>query len=667
MKSYKKQAFSLTELLIVLVVVAILFAALAPILTKRRHGSTTGYEPIWMFVSNDDQKDAYYDPGMHEATSAAYVGFKPSTISRPYAKVILKASNDNQKPQNMIQFRYGSGNGTLSGIFFADTNGNYINTNRLGGTTKFNYNDAILNSNTRFNTILGADAFSKVTEANSAVAIGAGALSNGNKPNLTTVVGSGSGKYAASSNVILGANTALGENITNNVIAGANVMSVKESQGSKNVVAGSNVAVAGLKNTNNSLVETGYNSTDGNFLSEKNVLIGARTIRADYLNNSTIIGSGAYTGAGFMKGSGAKKYTVAKDLTAIGYNTCSSMELAMPNGGARTCIGPTSGQATNSSPTAFNTDKYDHIFLGGAPIGGFGGRSVLEVHNVDTSHSITGVLPNVGPTVVLNSHLVVRGNTYFPRVTDGALVAHGSFGLIYGDVRQNRDWCSKGCCIRLWRRWKCSEWREKNGCNIVAELFDWMVNPFVKIIFETFGFNLGKWGVIFGNFDGFKASNGGRQMAKEPLSNSAMYFFVGNDNNCSSSSYCPSLKTSDIRLKENISENTDSLNKLLNISPYNYTYKSDLKKLPQVGVIAQDLRNYMPNSVSTNKDGFLQIRWDEMFFTTINSIKALDKKVVKLAIETDELEKDTKQLVNEQKSVKTRIDSINKRLNKLEK
>ena len=56
-----------------------------------------------------------------------------------------------------------------------------------------------------------------------------------------------------------------------------------------------------------------------------------------------------------------------------------------------------------------------------------------------------------------------------------------------------------------------------------------------------------------------------------------------------------------------------------------------------------------------------------MFFTTINSIKALDKKVVKLAIETDELEKDTKQLVNEQKSVKTRIDSINKRLNKLEK
>ena len=33
---HKKQAFSLTELLIVLVVIAILFAAMAPIVTKRR-------------------------------------------------------------------------------------------------------------------------------------------------------------------------------------------------------------------------------------------------------------------------------------------------------------------------------------------------------------------------------------------------------------------------------------------------------------------------------------------------------------------------------------------------------------------------------------------------------------------------------------------------------
>lgn len=659
MKSYKKQAFSLTELLIVLVVAAILFAALAPILTKRRHGSTTGNEPIWMFVNNDDQKDAYYDPGMHEAISAAYVGFKPSTISKPYAKVILKASNAHRKPQNMIQFRYGSGNGTLSGVFFADTNGNYIHTNRLGGTAQYNYNDLLNNANTKYNTVLGADAFSKVTEANSAVAIGAGALSNGNKPNSTTVIGSGSGKNAAANNIVLGANAGLGQNLTNNVIAGANVMSVKESQGSKNVVAGSNVVAAGLKN--GSLLDTGIQQDVD---STENVLIASRNIAAEYMNQSTVVGAGAYNGG----------YKTAKQVTAIGYNSCSSMEFAMTNGGARTCIGATSGQAQNGSPLEFNTDKYDHVFIGGAPIGGFGGRSVLEVHNIEASHRMNA-LPNVGPTVVLNSHMVVRGNIYFPRVSDGHVVSHGSAMLDSGDAVQNRDWCTKGCCFRVFRRWKCSDWKDHNGCNIIADIINWTIglaSSLLKVVtggwFDPSRF-MGKWGAIFNDYDAFKASEGGKEMAREPQTSSAMYFFTGVApcKNSGSDNSCPNLKTSDIRLKENISEYTASLDKLINITPYSYTYKSDVNGLPQVGVIAQDLRNYMPNSVSTNKDGFLQIRWDEMFYTAINSIKSLDSKVIELAIETEELEKDSKQIANEQKSVKNRIDSINKRLNKLEK
>lgn len=661
MKSYNKQAFSLTELLIVLVIVSVLFAALSPIMTKRRNGATTGIEPVWMFVNNDDQKDAYYDPGMHEANSAAYIGFKPSNITKPYAKVILKASNKDKKPQNMIQFRHGTGNGTLGGVFTADENGNYINTNRLGGTAKYNYNDFLNNSSNKENTILGADAFSKVTEAHNVVAVGAGALSNGNKPNYSTVVGAGAGKNASSNNVILGANSGLGQGISENVIAGTNVMSVTESVGSHNVVAGSNVAVAGLKNSSNAALNTYITNLPSNkFYSTNNVLIGSRQIKADYLNNSTIIGAGAFNGGGYLSTS------VAKDLTAIGYNSCSSMNMPMPNGGARTCIGYTSAQAQNSTPLSFNSDKYDHVFLGGAPMGGFGGRSVLEVHNVDTKHKIPNVLPNVGPTVVLNSHLVVRGNTYFPRISDGQVVPHMSFGLTYGSAEQNRDFCTKGCCFRVFRRWKCSSWKEKNGCNIIADIADWILSPFVKLVFTVFHFNLGKWGVIFGNFDGFKATSDGRKMPKEPLTNSAMYYdpLV---KPCNEVGSCAKLKTSDIRLKENISENNDSLDKLLNVIPYNYSYKSDVKALPQVGVIAQDLQTYMPNSVSKDKDGFLQIRWDEMFYTAINSIKTLDSKVEKLTVETNSLEKDSAQVEQEQKLVQNRINEINNRLNKLEK
>ena len=48
----KKYAFSLTELLIVLVVLAVLFAALAPILTTRHNGASVSTENIWNYVNS---------------------------------------------------------------------------------------------------------------------------------------------------------------------------------------------------------------------------------------------------------------------------------------------------------------------------------------------------------------------------------------------------------------------------------------------------------------------------------------------------------------------------------------------------------------------------------------------------------------------------------------
>ncbi len=654
MKLYKKQAFSLTELLIVLVVVAVLFAALAPIFTKRRHGTVVGDEPVWMFVNNDDQKDAYYDPGMPKALSTAFVGVKPDSVldKTPYSKVIVKATKHNNKPQNIIQFRYGSGNGTLTGIFAADTNGNYLNTTRLNGTPAKNYNDLLLDGTN--NTALGSDAMSKMKSGSNSVAIGSSAMNETESSSYTTAVGSNAGKKAGSANVIIGANSGAGNGIANNVILGANSMSLNESVGNSNVVVGANVAVSGLKNgTEDEAGIKGFATSSGN------VVLSARTIGADYFKNSTVIGYGAYNGA----------KQSATDLTAIGYNACSSFESdknPMQDGGARTCIGPTTGQARNYAPMSFFNDPYDHVFLGGAPIGGYPGLSVLEVHNIKTSHSITGVKPNVGPTVVLNSNLVVRGNLYFPRVSDGVLVAHASGNLKYGKKRQNRDWCTKGCCFRIIRRWKCSDFKERNGCNIIADIFDFIVNPFVKIVFETFNFNLGKWGVIFGNFDGFKADNDGREVAEEPETGTAMLFLPNTE--CSSHpSLCPKLKVSDIRLKENISENNVSLDKLLNVMPYNYSYKADKNAVPQVGVMAQDLEIYMPNAVSKDKNGFLQIRWDEMFYASINSIKELDSKLEGLISETATLEKDTLQVAQDQKSVKNRIEEMNRRLNKLEK
>ena len=55
----------------------------------------------------------------------------------------------------------------------------------------------------------------------------------------------------------------------------------------------------------------------------------------------------------------------------------------------------------------------------------------------------------------------------------------------------------------------------------------------------------------------------------------------------------PKIKTSDLRLKENISENNDGINSILKLMPYNYVFKDDKQHVQQVGVMAQDLQKYL--------------------------------------------------------------------------
>ena len=83
--------------------------------------------------------------------------------------------------------------------------------------------------------------------------------------------------------------------------------------------------------------------------------------------------------------------------------------------------------------------------------------------------------------------------------------------------------------------------------------------------------------------------------------------------------------------------------------------------------MAQDLEKYLPNSVSKDDKGYLSIRWDELFYVTINSVKDLDAKITGLNSSVDLVEKDSAMLAKEQKSTKNRIKEISKRIDKLEK
>lgn len=595
---HKKQAFSLTELLIVLVVIAILFAAMAPIVTKRRNGADIANESVWNYVNDDDQMDAFYDPGMRTWTSTAVFGFTPSKLESPYAKTIIKA-----KPkQRMIQFRYGSGSGISTGSLFLDDKNNiYLTSN----------NDKLVNADkSKSTTAAGLGALSNRSDVTYSVALGSDAF-KGDKDTSSTndtiinAIGSASSKNlkGVSTTTAIGALSNQSRiNPVYTVAIGGQSLASFDYHPQKSVYVGYSTG-AGEKNTS----DVAYNT-----------ILGSSYPGGEGSNSNTILGYNSYTNG----------YEAAKHVTAVGAYTCNSIKGVKSDSAnaGRTCIGYGSGREYNNTPDAFTQDDYDRVFLGGTPLGGFNGRGVVEVHNINTSY--TALMENEAGnqkslpsnSVVMNSNIVVRGGlyTYSPR----KLVGHRPIGID-------------------------PAWTNNFQCH-------------------------GDYYLSVSGQRGYHANNTPGSFGK-PGDKSESFFEAGNtcgglDKYPTGTSGCPNLKTtSDRRLKDNISENNSGLKEILTLKPYEYIFKSDKKKTPQVGVIAQDLQKVFPNSVHQSEDGYLHIRWDEMFYAMINAIKTLDKKVVQIASDITGMESDVKQLKSSHSKIQKQIASLNERATKLER
>lgn len=625
MKLYKQRAFSLTELLIVLVVIAILFAAMAPILTKRRDGSNIAGEEVWNYVNDDRNKDVFFDPGMKNWTSSAIVGYTPDKVESPYAKVIVKA-----KPkQRMIQFRYGSGNGTAAGSLYMDDKYNIM----MGSDNNafVNYSSSYFSSTTGI-TIAGFGAFNNYQHGfDYASLLGANTLRRSSV---------GSAYPYTCYGIFIG--NSVGRNI--NLGCGDEVsLYIGSEAGQASKPHSQTVGLGGLSLASSAYrprysVYVGY-STGGGAIqadvdpnadslnaAEANVVVGSTfsgfrgTAGDNSANYNTLLGYGVYS----------KGHPQAANMTVVGYGACDSIKGVTGREG-RTCIGYKSANdfGTYGAPTAMNDaitkDKFDRVFLGGKPAsGGFNGRAVLETHDVggdkiyaDDGSSKSWTLYD-NRSVVLNSNLVVRGGLYTGRFHK--LVGYNPRDISLAFGTKTTDFICKG-----------DAW-------------------------------IGKCGV------GYVCTNKLGLAGQK----SASYMNGGTDCNVADTEYpaggdCIDLKTSDIRLKDNITENNDGLAKILELKPYKYTFKSDKKKVPQVGVIAQDLQKVFPNSVKMSDDGYLHIRWDEMFYAMINAIKTLDKKVEKIASNILNMESDVRILKSNHKELQQKIASLNVRAAKLEK
>jgi len=82
---------------------------------------------------------------------------------------------------------------------------------------------------------------------------------------------------------------------------------------------------------------------------------------------------------------------------------------------------------------------------------------------------------------------------------------------------------------------------------------------------------------------------------------------------------------SDKRLKNNIEDIKDSLNKLLKLKGVSFDRISDNKK--SIGVIAQDVKDVLPEVVSEDKDGYLSVSYGNIVALLIESVKELSNKI----------------------------------------
>ena len=124
---------------------------------------------------------------------------------------------------------------------------------------------------------------------------------------------------------------------------------------------------------------------------------------------------------------------------------------------------------------------------------------------------------------------------------------------------------------------------------------------------------------------------------------------------------------SDARLKNIQGDSTAGLNEINALEVKNYTYKNDKDKTPHVGVIAQQLKKVFPNSVIKDKDGYLKIKTEEIFYAMVNSIKELCAKLQELTAKVTGLDKRITELEQQNKLLLEQNKAFEKRLEKLEK
>ncbi len=587
----RKHAFTLAEVMIVLLVLTLLLAVFAPFITKRK---TTKKDELWHWATRNylaGPMDAFYNP--EESPNASlFIGTTPDSkaeiesLYTPLGKIVIRSGYlDNDHLQHQIHLRHGRVNYEDIGHFAGDLL--IDNANILFGAQypymKPKKTDRSYPAN---NIAIGFEALNEIGDrgentdpALNNIAIGQRAsevLAYGDS-NIAVGSGAGSTNRTGSRNIFIGYNAGGKTTANDNVLIGYNSHA---GQGEHNVFVGANTGQ-----------QPNYVTSEGVDSNEyaKNTAIGYQALSSVTTGQFNVaIGSGA------LKNLQKGYYNVA-----IGYNACGNLI----NQWYKTCIGYNSGPASEeSSPVGAELnmgidDRAERTYIGSNPnlssdgktwtsnSQGYGGDAVLEIHNVGgNNHNLINE-PDItsNTTTVINGNLVVMGKTY----------------LTVG-----------------------------------------------KVLYP-FSYENNLFGAPY----------------NEPCSNNQQNYSFATTGNCSSLSNLTGL--SDRRLKDIISKSGAGLREINQLKIYNYNFKNDKDKKLHTGVLAQELQKIFPNSVTKDDDGYLKIRWEEMFYASINAIKEINTKLVSFIKQTTNMEAKLRQLEKENTNLQARVNALSKRVEAL--
>ena len=774
----KLKAFTMAEVMVLLLTLSIMLAAFAPVMTKRQLNVAS--DNIWSFVPIDQELDSYYDTLEQSLPAQAFVGISPANslaVSQAvqndnnkvaYSKLIIRPSNKlPSSKQNQIMFRAGASElGEQVGNLFAGASnlllgGEYSNLRvhnddvfdnqtfpsarkAAFGNTAFGYNSLSGLINGQYNTAIGYYAMYELKTGKFNTAIGANAAKKLTDNENNTIIGykaatdlsfkkTGSTSYG-NNNTIIGLEAMAGADTSAKIEANT-VLGYKAFYNPKGTSIGNTVA--------------GYNVFSGGEDSSYNTVIG---------NNSMM------------------NLTKGNYNTAFGYNSCNSL-LAGDN---KTCIGANAGSPrVSDNKTPFSnlfTGNYDRVFIGAMPRDIISNvydppAAVLEVHNIPTRVNKDSLpIENVGnESVVINGNLIVRGQAYFeaPILRNGtgdaikrkydknylSYFEHTPKGLVafklekafdggymfYGYDGADRTEKSYQVCKGRCKRHDFNEVSPNCICTTmssthcdhhttyvdnldhffpVSTSYDW-VEPSVfpsnvdTGIYDWCYGKMSTWGSQYTdeyvvNSNGKKMSctaileynpsfkHGVKRVSKydfnipykdgdrmksfilrtdKPLAHmrdlrtdSASYDADWKSNpDAAVTSCCPDLKRSDSRLKNIGKKFTAGLEEIKRLNIYNYTFKDDASKRPHVGVIAQDLKVIFPDAVTKDEHGYYQIRWDEMFYALINSIKTVHSRVQKLSLKIASEQQRIHNLKVSNAKMNAQLDKLENELVQLEK